>query len=311
MSKYLVTGAAGFIGANIVQKLLNSGHTVWTIDNLSTGYEDNIPDGCQFIEGDISDDQTIARLKGQYFDAILHIAGQSSGEISFENPTTDINSNAVSTIKLLDYAIKTKCQRFIYASTMSVYGEQNQQEIFNELDRVSPKSFYAVGKLASEHYLRIYHEQYGINYTILRYFNVYGRGQNLNNLKQGMVSIYLKQFIDTSFPVVEIKGSSQRFRDFSEVNDVANVTIESINNLNFYNEIINIGTGIKTTVAEILNLLKKNLNSDKDVVFSKGTTGDQFGIYADNTKLKKIYPKEFILFDQGLQLMLKELTNEM
>ena len=71
MSKYLVTGAAGFIGANIVQKLLNSGHTVWTIDNLSTGYEDNIPDGCQFIEGDISDDQTIARLKGQYFDAIF------------------------------------------------------------------------------------------------------------------------------------------------------------------------------------------------------------------------------------------------
>ena len=195
MANYLVTGAGGFIGSNVAQRLLNLGHQVVTIDNLSTGYESCIPKQCLFIKGDISDTESIEQLDNKKFDAILHIAGQSSGEISFEDPVYDINSNAVSTLRLLDYAVKTNCQRFIYASTMSVYGQKNHKEQFSEQDSVRPKSFYAVGKLASEHYLRIYKEQYGIDYTALRYFNVYGAGQNLNNLKQGMISIYLKQLL--------------------------------------------------------------------------------------------------------------------
>ena len=136
----------------------------------------------------------------------MHIAGQSSGEVSFENSIYDIESNVISTLCLLDYAVKTGCKRFIYASTMSVYGEQGNKEQFSEVDVARPKSFYAVGKLASEHYLRIYQEQHGIKYTALRYFNVYGEGQNLANLKQGMISIYLKQFIDDTFKEVQVKG---------------------------------------------------------------------------------------------------------
>ncbi len=126
------------------------------IDNLSTGYLKNVNPNAIFIKGDCSDINIISKLDRFEFDAILHIAGQSSGEISFEDPIYDINSNTVSTLLLIQYAVKTKCRRFIYASTMSVYGQQGEKICFSEEDQTNPLSFYAVGKLASENYLKIY-----------------------------------------------------------------------------------------------------------------------------------------------------------
>jgi UDP-glucose 4-epimerase len=299
--KYLVTGAAGFIGSSVTKSLISLGHAVTTIDNLSTGYKSSIPKKCIFIEGDVSEAESIAQLKDEKFDAILHFAGQSSGEISVEDPVYDINSNTVSTLRLLDYAVKIDCKRFIYASTMSVYGQQEGKEQFQEHDVAIPKSFYAVGKLASEEYLRIYKEQYGINYTALRYFNVYGEGQNLSNLKQGMISIYLKQFIDDDFKQVEVKGSIDRFRDLSHIDDIVQVSVESVDNKKFFNEIINIGTGKKTTVRDMLTLMKEYLGSDKEIVVLDGTPCDQFGIYANIQKL------QFICFEDGLKQMIVKL----
>jgi UDP-glucose 4-epimerase len=307
---YLVTGGAGFIGSNISLKLINQGHSVTIIDNLSTGYISNIPKNAIFVEGDASNTETINKLDNCYFDAIFHIAGQSSGEISFEDPIYDLNCNTSSTLRLLDYAVQTNCKRFIYASTMSVYGEQAGKEQFNEGDIPNPKSFYAVGKLASENYMKIYKEQYDIDFTSLRYFNVYGVGQNLENLKQGMVSIYLKQFIDDEYDVIEVKGSIDRFRDLSDVNDIANVTISSVENKDFYNEIINIGSGKKTTIKTILELIKKYLKSEKEIIITSGTQGDQFGIYADNEKLKNIYKHEFVTFEKGLKSVVEWVKNE-
>lgn len=303
--KYLVTGGAGFIGAVIAKKLLDHNNEVTIIDNLSTGYISNIPNDATFIQGDLSDIITIDKLKNIKFDAILHIAGQSSGEISFDDPIYDLNCNTTSTLRLLKYAVDTGCSRFIYASTMSVYGEQQGKEQFSENDATAPKSFYAIGKLASENYMKIYKQHYGIDYTVLRYFNVYGAGQNLENLRQGIVSIYLKQFIDDRFSYVEVKGAVERFRDLSYVDDIADITIESIKNNSFYNDIFNIGSGEKTTVKSMLELMKRHLNSDKEIRITQGTPGDQFGIYANNEKLMKIYNKKFIEFEDGLKKMIK------
>ncbi len=187
--KYLVTGAAGFIGSFVAQHLKEQGHEVWTIENLSTGYRENIPQGIIFIEGGCQDQSSIDRLNSTRFDAILHIAGQSSGEISFSDPVYDLRSNTESTLRLMEYGLKHGCRRFIYASSMSVYGQTSQERVSEQLEP-RPLSFYGVGKLASEHYLRIY-EGRGLKPTALRLFNVYGPGQNMANLKQGMVSIYL------------------------------------------------------------------------------------------------------------------------
>ncbi len=299
---YLVTGGAGFVGSKIANELIGQGHQVVIIDNLSTGYLTNINSNATFIEGDCSDINTISKLNEFAFDAILHIAGQSSGEVSFEDPVYDINSNTVATLLLLQYAVKTRCKRFIYASTMSVYGQQGNQICFSETDRTNPLSFYAVGKLASESYLKIYSATYGIVYTALRYFNIYGPGQNLENLKQGMISIYLKQLIDPSFDNITVKGSPERFRDFIYIDDVVSITTSFINQHTSFNEIINIGTGKKTTVAELITLLKQYSKMEKPVVYSSGTPGDQFGIYADIHKLKNLYTAPLQPIENGIRL---------
>ncbi len=303
--RYLVTGGAGFIGGAIAKRLLEDGNEVYIIDNFKTGYKFNIPKKAIFIEGDFSKDSTIEKLNGVEFDTIFHIGGQSSGEISFEEPEYDLNTNTLSTLKLLQYAQKTNCKKFIYASTMSVYGEEKSKEQFSEDDKTNPKSFYAVGKLASEKYLDIFSKEYGIDYTALRYFNVYGVGQNLENLKQGMVSIYLKQFFDKSFKEIEVKGSLERFRDLIYIDDIVDITIEASKDSNFKNQILNIGTGKKTTVKDILKLIKTQSKIDKKIVVTNGTKGDQFGIYANNSKLKSIYKKELISFEDGLKKMIE------
>tara|TARA_Y100000389_G_scaffold205079_1_gene262798 strand:- start:12639 stop:13577 length:939 start_codon:yes stop_codon:yes gene_type:complete len=301
---YLVTGGAGFVGSFVSKKLLNLGHKVTIIDNLSTGDRSNVDPKAHFVEGDASKRQTIKKLNKKKFHAILHLSGQSSGEISFENPIKDLNSNTTSTLLLLDYALQTDCKKFIYASSMSVYGEQKGKEQYSETDKTNPKSFYAVGKLASENYLKIYQEQFGIDYTILRYFNIYGPGQNLNNLKQGIVSIYLEQFLNDSFKEVLVKGSKTRFRDLCYIEDVVDITIQSIKDQRCNNEIINVGTGKKTKIQEIILSIQKKLSSNKIVIFKGSTRGDQHGIYANVDKIKSLGKLNFIDFDLGLKRMI-------
>ena len=210
MANYLITGAAGFIGSSLARKYINQGDRVTTIDNLSTGYKSNIPKGVHFIEGDCSDNKIISKLPKETFDAIFNIAGQSSGEISFDDTVYDIGTNTESTLLLLQFALKNGCKRFIYAGTMSVYGIQEDHPV-KESSNCNPQSFYGVGKLASEHYMRIY-QQYGIQTSSLRLFNVYGPGQNLSNLRQGMVSIFLAQMLKNKH--IHVKGSGKRYRDF-------------------------------------------------------------------------------------------------
>lgn len=304
MSRCLVTGGAGFIGSNIAKKLIKDNHEVYIIDNLKTGYVDNIPNEATFINGDFSQDNILSKLNNTKFDIVFHIGGQSSGEISYEDPEYDLNTNTLSTLKLLQYCQKTGCKKFVYASTMSVYGEKEGQEQFSELDDTNPKSFYAVGKLASEKYMDIFSKQFGIDFVSLRYFNVYGVGQNLENLKQGMVSIYLKQFFDDSFSEVIVKGSLERFRDLVYIDDVADITIESAFNKKYNNQIINVGTGVKTTVRDILELIKEYSGSNKEIKIEGGTPGDQFGIYADNSKLLSLYKNDLVLFKDGLKKMI-------
>jgi len=153
---YLVTGGAGFIGSVLCNSLIAEGNSVVVVDNLSTGYRENVPSKAQFIEGFCEDEKVLHPLLGQSFDAIFHIAGQSSGEISYDNPVLDMQANVQSTLTLLKFAIETGCKSFIYASSMSVYGDPISLPVNEEMDP-QPKSFYAVGKLASEHYLRILH----------------------------------------------------------------------------------------------------------------------------------------------------------
>lgn len=298
--KYLVTGACGLIGSAVARRLLSEGASVSTIDNLSTGNLENLPSGVDFIEGDCQDSQAVSQLNNESYDAILHIAGQSSAEISYDDPVYDVQTNTQSTLMLLDYAKKTGCMKFIYASSVSVYGDGQIQPVREDSPTV-PNSFYAVGKLASENYLRIY-SKYGISTTSLRLFNVFGPGQNMKNLRQGMVSIYLAQAIKNKKIIV--KGSGDRFRDQVYIDDVVDAFTSAIDFNHEGYGCFNIGTGRATTVNQVIDAIKRRLGENIDVEFSSGTLGDVQGIYSDsNLAYESMSWKSKISFEDGINRM--------
>jgi UDP-glucose 4-epimerase len=304
VGNFLVTGGAGFIGSKLSKSLINDGHKVYIIDNLSTGYISNVPKEAVFLEASVYSNE-IFKFSNIKFDAIYHIAGQSSGEVSFEDPVYDLRTNTESTLLLLELAKKCNCSRFIYASTMSVYGKQPNRAI-TEKEPPVPTSFYGVGKLASEHYLRI-HEDNGINTTCLRLYNVYGPGQNLKNMQQGMVSIFLSFMLQNK--PIHIKGSKDRFRDFIYIDDVVDAFIEVYDNKNSYGEIFNVATGVKTTIESLVKELIKSFGFSPDeyeYYFEGSTPGDQFGIYAsiNHIKSKTSWSPKYQL-SEGLKEMVK------
>jgi UDP-glucose 4-epimerase len=284
MSTFLVTGAGGFIGSSLTRELLkDSSNTVVTIDNFTTGFKKNIPMGTILIVGDCSSEKTIEKLNEYKFDCIFHIAGQSSGEISFEDPVYDLNTNTKSTLLLLEFAKKNKCKKFIFSSTMSVYG-YNENECVFENDILRPKSFYAIGKIASENYMRIFSSN-ELQCYALRLFNVFGPGQNMTNQKQGMVSIFLSQVMKNKF--IHVKGSKERFRDFIYIDDVVNAFVLIFKKkMSCSFDIYNISTNKKTKILDLISIFQNIIPFDFKVQYKGNTPGDQFGIYGNNEKFK-------------------------
>lgn len=277
VNRVLVTGAAGFIGSSVARAFLARGCRVVTIDNLSTGFRDNVPSGVEFIEGDCSDRATVERVSGP-IDAVLHVAGQSSGEISFEDPIRDLQWNVQSTLATLARAAALGCRRFVYASSMSVYGDQPDSPVREGAD-CRPNSFYGVGKLASEHDLRVWQREYGMETVALRLFNVYGAGQNMGNMRQGMVSIFLAQLIREGR--IHVKGSLERFRDFVHVEDVCAAFIRALEVPAPTPIVANIGTGTRTTVGTLISTLLAANGSEVPSHAHGCTPGDAHGLYAD------------------------------
>lgn len=290
MATIIVTGGAGFIGSHLVDRLLAQGDKVYVFDNLVTGVEQNIPKNSIFNNVDIADFEALKQLKlPQSVDYVFHFAAQSSGEASFDDPIRDIDVNYKGTMNMLMLAKHLHCQQFIFSSSMSVYGKSTAQAgAIPENFPMEPNSYYGCNKLASEKIIKIFAEANGITYTILRFFNVYGPGQNLVNMKQGMVSIYLSYLLAKK-PIV-VKGNLDRYRDQTYVEDTIEAALLCLDNRAAKNQIFNIATGKKTTVKELLAALMEvsgHQAGSYPVEIAPGTPGDLFGCYADATKALK------------------------
>ncbi len=282
MAKHIVvTGVAGFIGSKVAARMASEGFTVVGVDDLSSGKTANIPASIDFVEGDLADVATITKLPKQC-DAVLHLAGQSSGEMSFDDPVSDLNKNTVSTLNLVRYALSVGPTKLVYASSMSVYGDVPDAPI-NEDEHVAPLSCYGVGKLAAENYLAVFAKQ--LPSVSMRMFTVYGPSQDMKNLRQGMVSIYLAQALKSKHIVV--KGSLERFRDFIFIDDVVEAWYRAATMADVSGTTINIGTGVRTTVAEVLDVVKQHVPGTT-VSVSDPTPGDQNGIYADTQRMRRL-----------------------
>ena len=246
----LVTGGAGFIGSHIVDAYIRAGHNVTVIDNLSTGRRQNINSKADFYEFDILNPDLYGVFKNKHFDIVNHQAAQMNVRLSVKDPVYDARVNIVGFLNILENCIKTNVKKIIYASSGGVvYGEQ---EYFpaDENHSQQPCSPYGVAKLAGEKYLYYYQLTYGLEYTALRYANVYGPRQNPHG-EAGVVAIFLERMLEGTDAV--IYGDGTQTRDFVYVDDIVQANICSLDQGG--NNVYNIGTGKETDINTIFRTL--------------------------------------------------------
>ena len=265
----LVTGGAGFIGSHLAARLVHDGHNVVVIDNLSTGRRTNVPLRCRLLELDVSEPATLLKLPSDV-DVVCHFAAQSSGPLSAEMPYRDLQANAASTLLLSRWCLEHGVRRFVYASSMPV----------TEDAACVPVSYYGVSKLTSEQLLRIAAQE-GLSSTSLRFFSVYGPGQDLENLNQGIVSIYLAYLLRSR--EVPVTGSLDRFRDLVHVDDAVELCARVIATRSTPHDAYNVGAGRPVVVRDLLQALIATTGASKGFPIRElpGSASDQFGLYAD------------------------------
>lgn len=300
--RVLITGVGGFIGAHVARRFSSAGYEVVGVDDFSSGHRKNVPQEISLVVGDLAEEITIDALPRDC-GIILHLAGQSSGEVSFDDPVRDLRKNTVSTLNLIRYGIENKASRFVYASSMSVYGNVPDTPV-NETDPCRPLSCYGVGKLAAENYLRIYSGQ--LPFVALRMFNVYGPGQDMSNLRQGMVSIFLAQALTDG--KVHVKGSLDRYRDFIYIDDVVEAWFRAATSPESVNQILNLGTGTRTTVRQLLETIRAHI--PETTWHDQGSTpGDQYGVYSDpNTLARILNIGSFVPLEAGVRNFIRWAT---
>lgn len=268
--KILVTGGAGFIASQIADAFINEGHQVVILDDLSTGFEKNINPKAKFVKANICDKNLAELFEKEKFDVVNHHAAQMDVRRSVKDPEFDATTNILGTINLLQNSVKYNVKKFMFASTGgAVYGEQDYFPA-DEQHNTKPKSPYGISKLAVEKYLFFYNSEYKLNYTILRYSNIYGPRQNPFG-EAGVVAIFSTRLLKGEQPI--INGDGKQTRDYVFVGDVVKANVIILNDKN--SDIYNIGTGIETDVNQLFNYLNKITNANKDEKHGPAAPGEQ------------------------------------
>jgi len=281
MATALVTGGAGFIGAHLARALLAEGWDVHVADDLSTGSAANVPMGAELHTVDLARGEGIDALPAAHFDAVCHLAGQSSGEKSFDDPGHDLDANARSTVLLGAWARERGVPVFVHASSMGVYGQPDASPVAEDAP-LAPLSWYGASKRAAERALDVVARAGGPRCVSLRMFSIYGPGQDLREMRQGMVSIFLAMLLRGEEIVVH--GPLDRARDFVYVDDCVEAWLRALGAEQAVGP-LNVGTGTATTVGEMVRLLCDLAGVADHPVRSQGTTpGDQFALAADTRR---------------------------
>lgn len=301
MAKFLVTGGAGFIGSNIVDSLVGNGEKVVVLDDLSAGKPENlkkVTGKITFIKGDIRNEKDLDKaLKG--VDFVLHQAALRSVPKSMERPLEYNDVNVTGTLRLLIKAKENKIKRFIFASSSSVYGDTSKFPE-EETDPTNPISPYATTKLMGEYYCRLFSNSFGLETVSLRYFNIFGPRQSLENEYAVVIPRFITSMLKDESPPVH--GDGLQERDFTFVENVVNVNMQAVTAKGVSGDIINVACGKANSVISIIPSVNRILSKNIKPVFEAKRPGDVRKTFADIKKLKKkLGIKHFIDFEDGLK----------
>jgi UDP-glucose 4-epimerase len=254
--RILVTGGAGFIGSHIVDLLLARGHRVVVFDNLSTGSESNLNPSAEFVRGDVRDAAALTPIFAGGIDAVLHIAGQASIRMSFQNPADDLNTNTLGTIHILQQCMANRVPRLLFASSMTIYGDPAVVPT-PEDSPAFPISNYAITKYAAERYVHVAAARrdldFAFNMTSFRMFNVYGERQSLTNAYQGVFAIFVGNVLRGE--PINIHSDGEQSRDFVHITDVARAWVDALDQPATYGQVINLGTGRPTSMNALCDMV--------------------------------------------------------
>lgn len=304
MAKYLVTGGAGFIGSNLVEKLVAMRQEVVVLDNLSNGSQSNISPfithGVTFIEGDVRDAATCEHaLEG--VDYVLHQAARGSVQRSMEDPLLSHDINVNGGLTLLQAALKAKVKRLVAASSSSVYGNRQPASAPKREDMdMRPLSPYAANKVCMEYYCRVYSQAYGLETVSLRYFNVFGPRQNPKSAYAAVIPKFLFSLLEGERPL--IYGDGRQSRDFTYVDNVVAANLAACAAPGISGMSFNVGAGASHSLLQLLAILKE-LTGREDIepLFAPARTGDVQYSLADLTQAQKHLNYHTVVnFRQGL-----------
>jgi nucleoside-diphosphate-sugar epimerase len=301
MALYLVTGGAGFIGSHVVEVLIEQRERVRVLDNFSTGKRKNLSASSQqveIIEGDIRN-FSICQQAMKKVEYVIHLAALHEVQRSVENPLETHEINVTGILNLLLSAKGAGVNRFVYASSSAVYGDNPALPRSENMVLIPISSPYSASKLAGEVYCKLFSNLYGLETVSLRYFNVYGPRQDAASQYAGVIPKFISTLLSDNPPT--IYGDGEQTRDFTYVADCVTATLAACYSSGVSGEVINIGTGKPTSVNSLCTLLQKILHREIPPVFCPPQIGDIRYDYADIEKATRLLSYRPVFdIDQGL-----------
>ena len=290
-NKFVVTGAAGFIGSHLVSELVKQGKQVIGIDDFSNGKRDNVSIGVDFRKHDLSitSEQKLYELfKGA--DVVFHNAA-SKCTVCLDDPLKDLMTNAWGSFKVFQVAQEAGC-KVIHASTGSVYGECGYQR---EDNQYAPRSFYGVSKLAGEQYLRCFD---GLRWVALRYFHVYGPRQDATD-QGGVIPIFITKMLKGE--PITVYGDGEQTRTFTHVKDVVKANFIAANSEMMESEYYNVASGVQVSLNVLIEMLAEIMDVTPEVRYEPERPGDIYHFDVDNGKIAAEGMDEWTGFEDGLR----------
>jgi len=303
MANVLVTGGAGFIGSHLVRRLLEDGHGIRVLDNLSTGCACNlrgVRDRIDFIHGDICLPRN-CEVACKNMDYVFHQAAIPSVPKSINEPTPSHNANINGTFNMLQAAHKCRVERFIYAASSSAYGDTTESPKYEGI-KPMPMSPYAVQKYLGEHYCKVFSDCFGLETISLRYFNVFGERQDPKSQYAAAIPAFITSLLRGESPTVY--GDGEQTRDFTYVENVVEANILAmLCEKQTHGEVVNIAGGQRITVNQVLSSISQALDITLNVNYVDRRPGDIEHSCADITLARDLLGYEPIVeFDEGLQV---------
>lgn len=279
----LITGGAGFIGSHILAQLQGRRDMdVVVFDNLSSGSKEHVPAGMELVEGDVCDEAAVdALFADHHFDAVIHLAAQTMVPFSVDHPVEDCQINLEGVLHVLEACRTHGTGHILFSSSAAVYGD-NLHIPLKETERLVPTSPYGITKMTTEHYLRVYHELYGMDATVFRFANVYGERQGEKG-EGGVVSIFCKLLSQRQG--ITVFGDGNQTRDFVYAGDIAQAIIRALPLKGCHT--MNVSTGQETSLNDLICSFEKAVGYTVPVQYTAPRTGDILRSVLSNEALKR------------------------